>query len=53
MSRSTVGGGITRVEEILELRDAGATAVLVGSAIHDGRIGRRELEWIAGADRKL
>ncbi len=49
----TVGGGITRVEEILELRDAGATAVLVGSAIHDGRIGRRELEWIAGADRKL
>ncbi len=44
----TVGGGISGVEEILELRKAGATAVLVGSAIHDGRIGRRELQWIAG-----
>jgi phosphoribosylformimino-5-aminoimidazole carboxamide ribotide isomerase len=47
----SVGGGISGVEEILELRKAGATAVLVGSAIHDGRIGRRELERIAGAVR--
>jgi phosphoribosylformimino-5-aminoimidazole carboxamide ribotide isomerase len=39
----TVGGGISRTEEVVELRDAGAGAVLVGSAIHDGRIGAREL----------
>jgi phosphoribosylformimino-5-aminoimidazole carboxamide ribotide isomerase len=47
----TVGGGIASVEEILALRNAGATAVLVGSAIHDGRLGRRELDGIAGNDR--
>ena len=47
-----VGGGISDVEEIRELREAGATAVLVGSAIYEGRIGRRELEWIAGNDRR-
>ena len=40
----TVGGGISRIEEVVDLRDAGAAAVLVGSAIHDGRIGARELE---------
>ncbi len=39
----TVGGGIASVPEIVDLRDAGASAVLVGSSIHDGRIGRREL----------
>ena len=38
-----LGGGITRIEEINELRDSGASAVLVGSAIHDGRIGAQEL----------
>jgi phosphoribosylformimino-5-aminoimidazole carboxamide ribotide isomerase len=47
----TIGGGISSVAQILELQNAGATAVLVGSAIHDGRIGRRELDWIAGEDR--
>jgi phosphoribosylformimino-5-aminoimidazole carboxamide ribotide isomerase len=41
--RLTAGGGISRVEEVAELRDAGAAAVLVGSAIHDGRIGARDL----------
>jgi phosphoribosylformimino-5-aminoimidazole carboxamide ribotide isomerase len=40
----TVGGGISRIKEVVDLRDAGAAAVLVGSAIHDGRIGARELE---------
>jgi phosphoribosylformimino-5-aminoimidazole carboxamide ribotide isomerase len=40
----TVGGGISGIPEIASLREAGASAVLVGSAIHDGRIGRRELE---------
>jgi phosphoribosylformimino-5-aminoimidazole carboxamide ribotide isomerase len=42
----SLGGGITRIEEIIQLRDAGASAVLVGSAIHDGRIGARELAQI-------
>ena len=41
--RLTAGGGIARIEEVLDLRDAGAAAVLVGSAIHDGRIGARDL----------
>jgi phosphoribosylformimino-5-aminoimidazole carboxamide ribotide isomerase len=42
----SVGGGISGIREIEDLREAGASAVLVGSAIHDGRIGRRELERI-------
>jgi phosphoribosylformimino-5-aminoimidazole carboxamide ribotide isomerase len=41
-----VGGGIRGIEDVITLRDRGASAVLVGSAIHDGRIGRRELERI-------
>jgi phosphoribosylformimino-5-aminoimidazole carboxamide ribotide isomerase len=40
----TVGGGISRIEEIADLREGGAAGVLVGSAIHDGRIGAPELE---------
>ncbi len=43
----SVGGGISSIEEIQELRRVGASGVLVGSAIHDGRIGRREIELIA------
>ena len=39
----SVGGGISGASEILALKAAGAHAVLVASAIHDGRIGRREL----------
>jgi phosphoribosylformimino-5-aminoimidazole carboxamide ribotide isomerase len=39
----SVGGGISRIEEIIELKNDGAAGVLVGSALHDGRIGRREL----------
>jgi phosphoribosylformimino-5-aminoimidazole carboxamide ribotide isomerase len=42
----TAGGGISSIEEVLEVRDAGASGVLIGSAIHDGRIGPRELERI-------
>jgi phosphoribosylformimino-5-aminoimidazole carboxamide ribotide isomerase len=42
-----VGGGISGTAEIIALRDAGATAVLVGSAIHDGRIGARDIERLA------
>jgi phosphoribosylformimino-5-aminoimidazole carboxamide ribotide isomerase len=40
----SLGGGISQFKEVVTLRDLGAAAVLVGSAIHDGRIGARELE---------
>jgi phosphoribosylformimino-5-aminoimidazole carboxamide ribotide isomerase len=39
----TVGGGIADVAEVQALAQAGASAVLLGSALHDGRIGAREL----------
>jgi phosphoribosylformimino-5-aminoimidazole carboxamide ribotide isomerase len=39
----TVGGGIANHAEVRALAKAGASAVLVGSALHDGRIGAREL----------
>jgi phosphoribosylformimino-5-aminoimidazole carboxamide ribotide isomerase len=45
----TVGGGIRGVDDVLGMRELGASAVLVGSAIHDGRIGRPELMRIAAA----
>jgi phosphoribosylformimino-5-aminoimidazole carboxamide ribotide isomerase len=41
-----VGGGVRGIVDVLRLRELGASSVLVGSAIHDGRIGRRELERI-------
>ncbi len=44
-----VGGGISRVEEIGRIRDAGSRGVLLGSALHDGRIGPRELAALAGS----
>ena len=42
-----VGGGILDIDDVLRFKEQGAAAVLVGSAVHDGRIGRRELERIA------
>ncbi len=45
----TAGGGISRLDEIVELRDAGLKSVLVGSAIHDGRIDARALEALERA----
>jgi phosphoribosylformimino-5-aminoimidazole carboxamide ribotide isomerase len=45
-----VGGGIKGIDDIHALRQSRASCVLVGSSIHDGRIGRRELERIAQAD---
>lgn len=39
-----VGGGIRSIDDVKRLRGCGASAMLIGSAIHDGRIGRRELE---------
>jgi phosphoribosylformimino-5-aminoimidazole carboxamide ribotide isomerase len=41
-----VGGGILDIDDVLRLKEQGVAAVLVGSALHDGRIGRRELERI-------
>jgi phosphoribosylformimino-5-aminoimidazole carboxamide ribotide isomerase len=46
----TAGGGISRIEEIVDLREAGAASVLIGSAIHDGRIGALELEWLGAGE---
>jgi phosphoribosylformimino-5-aminoimidazole carboxamide ribotide isomerase len=39
----SAGGGISSIAEVLDLKKAGACAVLVASALHDGRIGRSEL----------
>jgi phosphoribosylformimino-5-aminoimidazole carboxamide ribotide isomerase len=39
----SAGGGISGIAEVLDLKNAGACAVLVASALHDGRIGRPEL----------
>jgi phosphoribosylformimino-5-aminoimidazole carboxamide ribotide isomerase len=41
--RLSVGGGISGIDEVITLRNAGAANVLLGSALHDGRIGAREL----------
>lgn len=43
------GGGVRGLDDVLRLEEMGASGVLVGSAIHDGRIGRQELERIAAA----
>jgi phosphoribosylformimino-5-aminoimidazole carboxamide ribotide isomerase len=42
----SIGGGISGIAEVLDLKNAGASAVLVASAIHDGRIGRPELQSV-------
>jgi phosphoribosylformimino-5-aminoimidazole carboxamide ribotide isomerase len=41
--RVIAGGGISGIAEVLDLKNIGASAVLVASALHDGRIGRPEL----------
>lgn len=41
------GGGISGIEDISKIREAGAVGVLIGSALHDGRIGTRELARLA------
>jgi phosphoribosylformimino-5-aminoimidazole carboxamide ribotide isomerase len=40
----TVGGGISGIDEVRRWRREGAAAVLVGSALHDGRIDREDLD---------
>ena len=39
-----VGGGVAGFSELMTIRSMGVSAVLVGSALHDGRIGLREIE---------
>jgi len=46
----SVGGGISTIEEVIDLRTAGAHGVLVGSALHDGRIGHRQLARLTASD---
>jgi phosphoribosylformimino-5-aminoimidazole carboxamide ribotide isomerase len=48
--RVSMGGGISTIEEVNELNNAGAHAVLVASALHDGRIGHRQLARLAAAE---
>ena len=36
--------GISAIEELITVRTAGAAAALVGSALHDGRLGRKQLD---------
>jgi phosphoribosylformimino-5-aminoimidazole carboxamide ribotide isomerase len=43
----SVGGGISGIEELIAVQKAGAAAALVGSALHDGRIGRVQLDHLA------
>lgn len=44
-----VGGGVSHTKDIDAARIAGASAVLVGSALHDGRIGTAELAAVASS----
>jgi phosphoribosylformimino-5-aminoimidazole carboxamide ribotide isomerase len=46
----SVGGGISTIEEVTDLRTAGAQGILVGSALHDGRIGHRQLAGLTAGD---
>lgn len=42
-----LGGGIVGTESIRRYRREGASSVLIGSALHDGRIGREQLAGLA------
>ncbi len=42
-----LGGGIAGVEGVQRYRNQGASAVLIGSALHDGRIGRAQLAGLS------
>jgi len=43
----SLGGGIVGIEGVERYRSQGASAVLIGSALHDGRIGRDQLAGLA------
>ncbi len=40
------GGGVASARDVLDLATAGADAVLVASALHDGRLGRAEIDAV-------
>ena len=40
-------GGVRDAADLRSLTDAGAAGVLIASALHDGRIGRKELAELA------
>jgi phosphoribosylformimino-5-aminoimidazole carboxamide ribotide isomerase len=42
------GGGIRNMADLLKLADLGVSGVLIASALHDGRIGAREIAGVAG-----
>jgi phosphoribosylformimino-5-aminoimidazole carboxamide ribotide isomerase len=44
----TCGGGIRGMDDILQLAADGCDAVLIATALHDGRIGRAEIERLSG-----
>jgi phosphoribosylformimino-5-aminoimidazole carboxamide ribotide isomerase len=44
------GGGISMIKDVINLSSAGVHAVLVGSALHDGRIGLDELRRLKVGD---
>ena len=44
----SIGGGIASIDQVTMARRAGAAAVLVASALHDGRIGQDQLREIEG-----
>jgi phosphoribosylformimino-5-aminoimidazole carboxamide ribotide isomerase len=48
--RVSAGGGISGIAEVFDLKNAGASAVLVASALHDGRIGRPELLSVGASE---
>jgi len=44
--RLLAGGGVTSAQEIARLADLGLDAVLLATALHDGRLGRADLEAV-------
>jgi phosphoribosylformimino-5-aminoimidazole carboxamide ribotide isomerase len=47
-----VGGGISGLTEIREWRDRGVSGVLIGSALHDGRITAADLTGLTQSDTR-
>ena len=46
--RLYAAGGVRDADDLTRLQEAGAAGVLIASALHDGRIGREDLERFAG-----
>ena len=43
-----VGGGVRDAADLVRLADAGCDGALVATALHEGRVGRREVEAVRG-----